>query len=409
MIRCCVLLFCALGVASLIGCSGSSNPLNNTDVVDAKGPAPQIEFVTPQHDGDPVASPVVSGADGQNEFNYDNSLPGVLTIDLVALVKPTGTASKIKADCYFTVQPIGKDAGTWGTANPGGQPTVSGDCLLATVTFTTLPTDNSHFGLKLAAIYYKGSTGVIKCDEAKYEVFFLKDEKNNPSAAMSIGAGIPEQAMPNWLYYWGICSAAGDPNCAYMYPTHPQNTPGTVGAVFRSNLPSLYFADLARLANTRTGHKGIDCFAEVVIHERLHRTHYNEIIAGAPDTDMDNLKDADEVGGDLDLNGAVDTEDTNLNGKLDSGEDIGLDRKVLSGPEFIASQPEKVVKYGAGNGGLPDSETGTAGTSKYHANSLGGRFDDEDDLCYTEENKWTVGSADGYDWAKPGKQHKDKY
>ena len=107
----------------------------------------KVELITPA--GDPVNAAVQSG-DGQNEFTYSTASPGVLTMNLKAKVTPSGVANQIKDQCLFTVDAIAGSTLAWDTANPGGKPTASGDDLLATVTFTGLPANNSDFGAKKA-------------------------------------------------------------------------------------------------------------------------------------------------------------------------------------------------------------------------------------------------------------------
>lgn len=228
---------------------------------------------------------------------------------------------------------------------------------------------------------------------------------------------------PNWFYYWNqVC---GDVNAVYKSGLAYYGTfdPGTSTTDINIGPP-------ASGNNNTTGHSGIDCYCETIIHEGTHRTHYNETHgAGAQtDTDGDWLKDTDETNGDLNLNGTLDSEDkdgdgkldvnedTNGNGTLDPGEDkdgdgnldvnedVGLVRIELTLTEYNASQSPRNVTYGAGNGVI-DRETGTiGGTSIYHANSAGGPYDDEDDTCYAAESSWAAGSVDNQDWAHPGKQ-----
>ena len=97
-------------------------------------------------------------------------------------------------------------------------------------------------------------------------------------------------------------------------------------------------------------------------------------------------------------------EDTNGNGVLDPGEDVGLIRRELTLAEFNNGSPERNVTYGAGNGVI-DQETGpVVGTSRYHANSNGGLYDDEDDTCYAADQAYTTNGYTTVDWSTSGGQ-----
>ena len=250
---------------------------------------------------------------------------------------------------------------------------------------------------------------ITKTVNVKY--FFPKNGIQNPSGD------------PNWFYYWNqVC---GDPNAVYdsALGYYGKFRPGT-------STTNIYIGSAASGNNNTTGHSGIDCFCETGLHEGSHRTNYNRTHgAGAqPDSDGDWLRDADETNGDLNLNGALDSEDldgdgnldanedANGNGILDPGEDIdgdgrldvnedvGMVRIELTLTEFNNGQPPRNVTYGAGNGVI-DRETGAiGGSSRYHANTNGGPYDDEDDTCYAAESSWAAGSVDNQDWAHSGKQ-----
>ena len=158
-----------------------------------------LQFITPA--GDPVAYPIDSGA-GQNEFTYSEANPGVLTMNLKASVSPIGYAALIRDDCRFSVDPIGDSTMAWDASNPDGVPTVSENCLIATVTFTGLPKTNSDFGKKKASISCRGAI----YDQNDYEVFFAKIAKNHPPCSTCPGCS-------NWFYYWregNVCSIPND-------------------------------------------------------------------------------------------------------------------------------------------------------------------------------------------------------
>ena len=147
---------------------------------------PKIVMVTPS--GDPVDAPIEAG-EGQNEFTYSSETPGVLPMTLKAHVIPAGIANQVKEYCFFTVESIGASALVWESANPSGKPVADGDYLVAALTFTGLPANNTDFGTKKVAIHF----GTTMQDEKDFEVFFPRDTFNNPGGNPTI---------PNWFYYW---------------------------------------------------------------------------------------------------------------------------------------------------------------------------------------------------------------
>ncbi len=259
----------------------------------------KVELVTPE--GDPVNVPDNSG-DGQNEFTYSAASPGVLTMNLKALVTPSGLAAQIIDQCHFTVDAIGASTLAWDAANPGGKPVVNGDYLEATVTFTGLPSNNSDFGTKKAAIHFDGS----KQDEEDYEVFFNKTAANHPGGTAT---------DPNWFYYWQngqVCGINGD--CIYdSAADYGYTLPGTDNlirlgpyAAANNSGPETYNSGSPTYGSvTVTGQgKGIKCVAETVQHEQHHLDIYSSFNAristahanGGPNNgDPDDDPDGDEL------------------------------------------------------------------------------------------------------------------
>lgn len=146
----------------------------------------RLTMITPA--GDPVNDPRDSG-DGQNEFTYSAANPGVLNMNLKALVEPSGVASNLYGKTRFTVDAIGSSILSWDDQNPNGLPTINGNHLIATVSFTNLPVNNTDFGEKKAALYFDGT----KYNESTYEVFFPRDATNH------LGG---QSGSPNWFHYW---------------------------------------------------------------------------------------------------------------------------------------------------------------------------------------------------------------
>lgn len=258
----------------------------------------KVEFITPA--GDPTNAPIDSG-DGQNEFTFLTNNPGVLDMNLKAKVTPDGIASQIVSRCQFLVDGIGNSSQAWSSENANGQPTVSNNYFVATVTFTSLPTNNAAFGSKKAAVYFDS----LKQDEKTYEVFFPKWGYNNPSGGTN---------NPNWFYYWkdgGVCGI--DTNC--IYDGTRQNTwgycqPGVDTLICLCALapesnsgPESYYSHRSgegygtptngEIIVTGNG-KGIKCVAETIRHEGEHLNIYNQF-HGQTDTDGDGIRDISET------------------------------------------------------------------------------------------------------------------
>jgi hypothetical protein len=120
------------------------------------------------------------------------------------------------------------------------------------------------------------------------------------------------------------------------------------------------------------------------------------------DTDGDWWADKYENRTDVNLNGVHDTEDINSNGILDPSEDTGLMLTRHYSVDMVASN----VTYGSGNGKIDQEATPSdfTSTSKYHINTLGGSYDDEDDECYRIDLLVVEGTHKQKDWSKGGKQ-----
>jgi hypothetical protein len=206
------------------------------------------KFVTPA--GDPVAYPKDTG-DGQNEFTFNTASPGILTINLKAIIAG-GIATSIVNDLKFEVDAVGTSTLEWDTANPDGKPTANGNTITAVVKFKNLPDSNSAFGKKKARLKFKNRLVA----EAEYEVFFPKNETNHPG----VGAGTD----PNWYFYW-LQTSANKTNTAVEY----------VGPVFSSyNYAEIKLGDPASTTSVASWGtpKGIDCFGWVTAHEAKHHT-----------------------------------------------------------------------------------------------------------------------------------------
>ncbi len=348
----------------------------------------KVEFVTP--DGDPVAAADQSG-DGQNEFTYSGASPGVLTINLKAKVTPTGVAAALVNKVLFEVDDITGSAKAWAGANPNGKPTASGDNLLATVTFTTLPAGNGDFGTKEARVLCMGA----QLDNAAYEVFFPRGAMNNPGGT-----------DPNWFYYW-----------RQVYDYADLVLDATLGG--SGDAPGMTMwsyaamADKDRIRLSPTAHpgkfksygvgeeySGIDRYVATVVHEEKHIEQIaladTEVTATAgtpwrygwsfnqggnhnhwtvgPDTEPG------DMGVDDDADTTIDNHITGGPGELGSGDDVDLTHPTTTSRNWPNSWPPPAAKIYA-------SEIEDAAIK--HSDAA---VDEHDNA--------------GSDWGDPGKQHK---
>lgn len=167
---------------------------------DATLRVPLFEWITPK--ASPVTAANDTPGDGQNEFTYSAASPGVLTMDMKVLVKPTGTAGvtgydgvKFSDRCFYKLPPISGSTFAWDAANTGGKSAASGEHLIAKATYTTLPAANTDFGLKQADFECDGHTDTLA--KGDFEVFFDRDADNHPELGP-----YPGPRPKNWFYYW---------------------------------------------------------------------------------------------------------------------------------------------------------------------------------------------------------------
>lgn len=277
---------------------GWPNDTFQADGKDATLYVPHFEWVTPK--ASPVTAPNDTiGADGQNEFTFDTTPAGVLTVNLKALVKPTGTAGvtghdgvKFADRCFFGLPTIATSTFAWDASNPGGKSVSSGDNLIAKATYTTLPLQNSAFGLKEAEFMCDGNAELPK---AAFEVFFPKDEKNHPG----IGAG----TTANWYYYWAGTAVTGYDltSGTYSYATgaagdYAQYNGNPAIPHYTIHGPASAGHEQYTSAGLAVNRKGIDTLACTLVHEKTHRQVDQNWLAGGvwhgkADSDGDELPD----------------------------------------------------------------------------------------------------------------------
>jgi alpha-tubulin suppressor-like RCC1 family protein len=233
-------------------------------------PTPAVQLITPS--GDPVSAPVDAAVDGQNEFTFSNSSPGVLSVHFKAKVLATGTAGSLASRCRFTVDAIPGSTMAWSANNPGGQPTnTSGDYLEADVTFTGLPANNSDFGRKNVKITVDG---VVK-DQKVMEVFYPKDETNH-------GGG--NATDPNWFHYWKQFIPLD--RIATVIFVRPQ------GSNYAATDPVARNTQIFQKAseeNDATGDTGLHAFYQVLVHENRHISLWEGWwgVGGTPNQSLD--------------------------------------------------------------------------------------------------------------------------
>ena len=335
---------------SIMGTSNES--LGQTFVIEGKSATlhvPLFEWVTPKES--PVTMPDDAG-DGQNEFTYDSAAPGVLTIDLKVLVKPTGTAGltghdgvKFSDRCVFTLPTITGSTFAWDAANPGGKSTASGEHLSAKATYTTLPELNSEFGLKKAEFTCDSETDVLP--KAEFEVFFMKAETNHPG----IGAG----TTPNWYFYWAGTAVSGYDltSGTYSYAAggagdYAQYNGDPAAPHYTIHGPASAGHESYSSAGLTVDRKGIDTLACTLVHEKTHRQVDQNWLPGGiwhgkMDTDHDELPD--------------DWEDANAA--------LGFDKtKATSFPTFPYGDDEEVYCERAAYGTTGDASQDWANPGK---------------------------------------------
>ena len=327
---------------------------------------PLFEWVTPKQS--PVSNPNDTTGDGQNEFTYSTASPGVLTIDLKVLAKPTGVAGvtghdgvKFADRCVFILPSIGGSTFAWDGANTGGKSQVSGEHLIAKATYTTLPASNNDFGLKQAQFQCDSDTSVLP--QGPFEVFFPKDADNHPELGP-----YPGPRPPNWFYYW-----------RQFIPTGRIATLSFGGAGYGSTNPVTRTTDIGQLAsefNDETSHRGIHAFYETVAHESHHIVLWEGWwgIGGVPNTSQDSDSDTYPDSFEASTTGAS------------YGFSVGQNDDYVSGVPSAASAP------------------------RWPTESAGYNY--EEDLCRQIEHALNESQYDSQDWSydstgtNQGKNHK---
>lgn len=316
-----------------------------------------VEFVVPS--GDPVNNPSSS-----NEFVFDNTPTGTLTITLSAKVTPASAIDLLKDNAVFEIDNITGSTKTWDVANPNGKAVVSGDSLTATVTFSGLPAENSSFGKKAAKITCSGS-GLSFEKTNDFEVFFPRNATNHPGG---------QSGSPNWFHYW---------NQVYPYSNIHYIPDAGFGQVPAMRFWSYTLSRDKTRIEIGSSHpakgraygigkdlSGIDCYIGTVIHEKKHVEQISLADALLPTYGQDSFrygwswnimphnhwtKGADGAWGianvDDDGNGIVDDAKSNTPFEPGRGDDINLTNPLyydwpnswtLPGSPYLSASPYPV-------------------------------------------------------------------
>jgi hypothetical protein len=208
-----------------------------------------------------------------NNFTFNDATPGVCN------VTGWGTTDVLDMDPELQWS-ISSITGSTLTSEP---PDRKGPNI--TFTYTTLP--SSWVGWKNL---YLTHPAVSCMDYQLVEIFFLRDETNNP-----------EEINPNWYYYWSkTCASSGTHHYDGSKPDHL--------GYYRWGDTHFHICPLACGFRDLTGHDGIDTFAETCLHEKAHMDYFlstwgtwADYLRRQPAEDQDEgvgdgLKDSDEPG-----------------------------------------------------------------------------------------------------------------
>jgi hypothetical protein len=172
---------------------------------------------------DPPADP--------NRRVFTEDRPGLMALQLVAIVSNSAPAWPLTNLVRFEVDEIPGSTKTWGPNNPGGRPEAWGSALFATVFFTNLPPNNSSFGTKFVRLKLAGEIRDTKC----FWVFYPADAYNYPGCPPSTYSDPDKQdpwfdryRPPNYFFYYMQTTAKyGSPLFDYRgsHETRPAEHP----------------------------------------------------------------------------------------------------------------------------------------------------------------------------------------
>ncbi len=297
----------------------------------------QIVMVNPT--GDILTAPV----EGQNQFTFSSGSPGMASVVFQASVCPSDTAALNYASNLVTFS-IGSIAGSTLFWDPpaNGKPKIVGGTLQATAIFSNLPSANSAFGIKSAAM--SGCTSM----STNIEIFYAKTSSNHPGG---------QAGSPNWFYYW-MQTSAKKGSIIYTNTTGAFTTWDNPSyTCYTGSDGSGAYTTPQLGANANTTLYGIDRFAWRVRHEWRH---HEQMVAWWGSSGYDLSKDGD-----------LDRVPDNLEAGMSSAAGGPFDKTLMD------TYPND-----------------------------GNLTDDMERNCVFTQDVWSVGSANGEDWGNPGMQHK---
>ena len=154
----------------------------------------------------PTGNPVTAGS-SKNEFTYNTSSPGVLSIPVTATINPSSLAGKVGDMLRWKVTAISGSTLEWTDSWAGDSS--AGKGVSPTANFTKVPSDNTAFGAKKVTLEFVKDNAVALSKTADIEVFFDKTATNNPGGFFGSGGD------PNWLYYWKQSVVSGLSDFSY--------------------------------------------------------------------------------------------------------------------------------------------------------------------------------------------------
>ncbi len=302
-----------------------------------------------------------------DQFSFDDSHPtGELVLSVLAKYAGDNTSVEFSTDSLgdSEIRIVPASNPPKGTAR-------------ATIIIRGLPPSNGDFGT--FTIRAKGN--VAGTDSVRVKLFYDPAARNHPGHGNPLYAG-----TPNWFYYWSQTRAGKPVNYRYKPVLRKCDKEGRpVQGRYVHNKDTLYISDAVfngPCARRRGGvpdagkqSMGIDCFAEIVRHENVHRREYQSWWGPhgvrLPECEYDDIPGS-------------------LYRKF-----AGLD----SDRDLVPDDVERRL--------------GARGCDAHNAHSCQGRPDPElldvEMNAYTKAwRQWRIGSSDREDWSKCGKQWRDR-
>jgi hypothetical protein len=272
-----------------------------------------LEITTPN--GDPTTS---AGANATNERTYSTAgVDPTVTVPCAAASVADPTLLR------WTIDDVGSIRATWSPSVPGDPYTGTG--VSPTATFTGMPPNYTDFGAKTITLTVDGRPNCPGQDTQIVEIFFGKDDTNNPGGT-----------DPNWYYYWSqALGVTGDHTyngaLSTSNTTVTSATSWTIEIGSNASWPG---------GNPPTGQTYINGFWATNLHEFWHRDHrvHNFSVHGAWSPPA-----AEDIDGD----GICDREPSDPAGHTGGWEGIiGTDPNVTNSTEAGGNWAESNGVYG---------------------------------------------------------------